>query len=156
MTGQNMTAKTIAVKMSDGTVSDTLTVAKVSDGTNGTPVSIAFLTNENITFVANKDGQIAGITVTSNVVAYTRTNKVTPTVGTITGNPTGMTVSKGAASANEIPISIVITDLTTLGSASSNSGSLTIPITYPVTTNLILSWSKVNTGATGNTGAAAT
>ena len=35
ITGQTMTAKTIAVKMSDGTVSDTLTVAKVTDGATG-------------------------------------------------------------------------------------------------------------------------
>ena len=40
ITGQTMTAKTIAVKMSDGTVSATLTVAKVTDGASGVNTSL--------------------------------------------------------------------------------------------------------------------
>lgn len=40
------------------------------------------------------------MTKTCNVVAYRGTTKVTPTVGTVSGMPTGMTITKGSASSN--------------------------------------------------------
>ena len=156
ITGTNITSNSIVIKASDGTIDDIFTVYKVSDGTDGAPGSkgdpapIAFLTNENITFSANPQGQIATTTITSNVVAYNGTTKVTPTIGTITGMPTGMTITPSTISAsNEVMLTITITNNSTLGSASNNMGVISVPVTSPVSTVLYLTWSKVNSGVTG-------
>ena len=108
-----------------------------------------FLTNENITFAGNKDGKVAATTKTCNVVAYTGTTKVTPTVGTPTGMPTGMTIEVEDASDHEIPLTITIAANATLGAAGQLNGVVNVPVTAPVETTLQIQWSKVNTGATG-------
>ena len=160
ITGSSIDSNSIVVKVSDGQVEDVFTVYKAFDGINGNPgdpgapAPIAFLTNENVTFSANAQGQITGTTITSNVVAYNGTTKVLPTVGTITGMPDGMTISKSTITAsNEIMLTITITNNSTLGSTSSNNGTITIPVTSPVSTTLKFSWSKVNAGAPGSPGA---
>ena len=102
-----------------------------------------------ITFAATKDGKIAAVTKTCNVVVYTGTTKVTPTVGTPTGMPTGMTVTVGEAVSNEVPLSIVIASNATLGGSGQLNGVVNVPVTSPVETTLQIQWSKVNTGATG-------
>lgn len=151
------TTATIKVESADGGYYDIISLYKVADGkngTNGSSTSSVFLTNENITFAADKDGKVAATTVTCKVVAYTGTTKKTPTVGTISGAVTGMTVAKESATSNEIPIKITIAAGSTLGSTGITSGTLSVPITSPVNTTLTINWSKVNTGATGATGAA--
>ena len=151
-------AATLRITTSDSNIGDTTSIYKVSDGaagaTGGTGAAavVAFLTNENITFAANSSGQVAATTVTCNVVAYKGTSKVTPTVGTISGAPTGMTVTKGSATSNEIPITITISANATLGGSGQQQGTLSVPITSPVNTTLTINWSKVNTGATGSAG----
>ena len=151
-------AATLRITTSDSNIGDTTSIYKVSDGaagaTGGTGAAavVAFLTNENITFAANSTGQVAATTVTCNVVAYKGTSKVTPTVGTISGAPTGMTVTKGSATSNEIPITITISANATLGGSGQQQGKLSVPITSPVNTTLTINWSKVNTGATGSAG----
>ncbi len=60
-----------------------------ADGGTAASSSIAFLSNENITFAGNANGQVSAITVTCNVVAYTGSMKVTPTVGTVFGRGYG-------------------------------------------------------------------
>ena len=150
---------TLRLLTSEEGVTDVMTIYKVRDGAAGASGSagssapMAFLTNENVTFAGNANGQVAAITKTCNVVAYRGTSKVTPTVGTITGAPTGMTVTKGSATNNEIPISIAIAANATLGGAGAQQGTLSVPITAPVATTLLIHWSKVNTGATGAAGA---
>ena len=152
---------TLRILTSDGSIGDTTSVYKVQDGADGGTgaagqnARIAFLTNENVTFAGDKSGQVAATTVTCNVVAYNGATKVTPTVGTITGAPTGMTVTKGSATGNEIPITLTIAAGATLGGAGQLSGVLNVPVTAPVSTTLQIRWSKVNTGATGATGASA-
>ena len=160
ITGATMTENSIVIKASDGTYNDVFTVYKVSDGTDGAngvdgqSAPVAFLTNENVSFSANADGQITATTFTTNVVAYKGTTKVAPIIGTITGLPTGMTVSNPIITANEGILTFSIANNTTLGATTSTSGTITIPITSPVSTNLKLSWSKINTGATGEPGTA--
>lgn len=155
ITGSSITANSVTVKATDGVYSDVYTVYKAFDGndgatgTDGESASMAFLTNENVTFSANASGQITATSVTTNVVAYNGTTKTTPTVGTISGLPSGMTATVGTAVNNEIPIVFTISNNATLGSALNNNGSITIPINGPLYTNLIFSWSKVNSGATG-------
>lgn len=148
---------TLRVTTSDVEVYDIFTVVKVKDGSSGSSGSsapMAFLANENITFAANQSGQVSATTVVCNVVAYVGTTKTTPTVGTIGGAVTGMTVTKDTVVNNELPISITIASNATLGGSGQTQGELTVPITAPVNTTLTISWSKVNTGATGGSGAA--
>ena len=159
VTGSTLSANSVVIKASDGTYGDTLTVHKVVDGAvgaKGDSASMAFLTNENISFAANAGGQISATSLTTNVVAYHGTQKVMPTVGTPSSVPSGMTISVDstslASSSKEVILTISIADDATLGSASSNHGTVTIPITSPVSTNLILSWSKINAGESGTPG----
>lgn len=156
ITGSTLSTNSLVIKASDGEIDDVFTIYKTYDGADGkpgdpgAPAPLAFLTNENITFSANAQGQITGTTITSNIVAYNGTDKVLPVVGTITGAPTGMTVTKSTITAsNEIMLTITISNNATLGSTSNNMGVLSIPITSPVSTVLYLTWSKVNAGATG-------
>ena len=60
-----------------------------------------------------------------------------------------MTVSEPVTTVNEQILTFSISNNSTLGSSSSNGGTITIPITSPVSTNLILSWSKINSGTDG-------
>jgi hypothetical protein len=160
--GKLMDKETLVFRADDNNGhSDIFTVYKAYDGTNGTDgapgetSSIAFLTNENISFAANAKGQAYGTVLTTNVVAYEGTKKVRPVLGTIItgGMPTGMTIAVDETASkltdNEVVLVLTITNGSTLGPTSSTSGTITIPITYPVSTNLKLSWSKINTGATG-------
>ena len=140
---------------SDANIGDTTSIYKVSDGADGSAgaagqsAPVAFLSNENVTFAANAAGQVAATSVTCNVVAYSGATKVTPTVGTVTGAATGMTVTKGSAANNEIPITISIAANATLGGTGQQQGTLSVPVTAPVSTTLTIRWSKVNTGASG-------
>ena len=155
VTGTDMTSDAIVIKVSDGTYSDTYSIYKVYDGDVGDSASIAFLTNENITFSADAQGQIANTAVTTNVVAYNGTIKVLPTIGEIKDMPEGMIINTDniKVSNNELMLTIEIIKDATLGSILSNSGTVNIPIINPINTNLTLSWSKINTGATGASGA---
>lgn len=146
---------TLRILTSNDAVSDVMSIYKVrdgADGTVGTSAPTVFLTNENMTFAGNASGQVAATTKTCNVVAYRGTSKVTPTVGTITGVPTGMTVTKGTASNSEIPLTITVSANATLGGTGQQQGTISVPITSPVSATLLIHWSKVNTGATGATG----
>lgn len=149
---------TLRIVTNDENISDVISIYKVSDGAAGStgeagqPASIAFLSNENIAFTAKSTGQARGDSVVCNVVAYTGTKKVTPTVGEITGMPTGMTVSKGDAVDSEIPLTITVEANATLGGTAQQSGLLAVPVTSPVSTSLYINWSKINAGANGAAG----
>ena len=159
ITGSAMTSNLMTIKASDGVHSDIFTVYKVSDGADGSPggkgdsAPIAFLTNENISFAANAQGQVTGTTVYCNVVAYTGTTQVTPTIGTIlsTELPSGMSINPNDITtvSNQVRIPIVIANNATLGSAQNVNGVINIPVTSPIATTLQLTWSKINSGANG-------
>ena len=146
---------TLRITTSETSIGDTTSIYKVQDGAPGgtgaagANASVAFLTNENMTFAGTKDGKIAATTKTCNVVAYTGTTKVTPVLGTISGAPSGMTVTAGTATNNEIPLTIAIAANATLGAAGQLNGTVNVPVTSPVATTLQIQWSKVNTGAAG-------
>ncbi len=143
---------TLRITTSDASIGDTTSIYKVQDGSpggQGTDASIVFLTNENITYAGTKDGKVAANTKICNVVAYTGTTKVTPTVGTPTGMPTGMTITVGTAVNDEVPLTIAVAANSTLGAAGQLNGVVSVPVTAPVETTLQIQWSKVNTGATG-------
>lgn len=157
--GSILDVNSVVINASDGVYYDTLTVYKVVDGTagvKGDSASIAFLTNENISFAANDKGQIASAVLTANVVSYHGTEKVMPVVGTPNGMPDGMAISVDATSlansSKEAILLISVANNSTFGSDSSNHGTITIPIVSPVSTNLLLSWSKINAGPEGKMG----
>lgn len=144
-----VTAKTISILASDGDIVDVITVVRTidgSDGDTGASSSIAFLTNENVTFTANSSGQIPMVSKSCSIVAYTGTEKVTPSIGTITDIPSGMTITPQSGSSNEIPLLIQISNNSTQGG---QQGTVYIPVTSPVSTTLLLHWSKANAGAGG-------
>lgn len=164
ITGSSLVANSIVIKASDGTVEDVFTVYKAFDGIDGKQgdsgidAPIAFLTNENISFVADADGLIYGETITTNIVSYQGTKKVLPVIGTIVAAslPEGMTIEKDeeatAFTDNEIVLRISVANGFNLGSTLSTNGTIAIPVISPVNTPLKLSWSKINTGAKGDTG----
>ena len=238
ITGSGLSSNSLVIRASNGDYSDTYTVYKVFDGANGSngakgdAASMAFLTNENISFAANANGEVAGQSFTTKVVSYNGTTKNTPVLGAIIGLPTGMTVvpNKGTAYSsttptttnltvtdlytnntlttkvaktllsngdsfvvgnylykydlannnfkcdtfvsegttylntivtnNEVMLTFTIADKATLGATTSINNivtpsinnSISIPVTSPVSTNVQLSWIKINTGATGAPG----
>lgn len=164
VTGSVLSSNSLVLKASNDEVEDVFTIYKAFDGTDGTPgnqgdsASMAFLTNENVSFAANSNGQAYGATITTNVVAYSGTEKVLPVIGTIisTGIPEGISVTidedATALTNKEVVLMITVDSNATLGSALSTNGEISIPITSPVSTNLKLSWSKINTGSVGEPG----
>lgn len=154
VTGASMTARTIAVRMADANgVADTLTVAKVSDGaqgTGGTPGADGYtvlLTNEAHTFPGSETAALAGST-NSTVIAYKGATQQVATVGTITGQVTGLTTSV-ASNATTAPV-ITVTVTTAL---TAQNGTLTVPVTVDgqVFTKQI-AWTVTRKGSVGQTG----
>lgn len=232
ITGASMITDSLTIKVSDGTVEDVFTVYRAfdgADGVKGDTASMAFLTNENTSFPAGADGKTNVLTTfRTNIVAYNGTEKVTPTIGSISdiyGNlPEGMSVvpNKGTAyakvelTANNAVISdlysdkdtknvinkskltngdsfvvgdylykydstnqnfksntVTVDEVTYLDRIVTNNeitllfsvptgknfgkdgnavGEVTIPVISPVSTNLLLSWTKINAGPEGEPG----
>lgn len=157
--GESLVSNSLVIKAFDGSVEDVFTIYKAFDGSDGSPgnpgdpAPIAFLTNENISFSANSSGQVELTTFATNVVAYYGTTKVIPQIGTIIGLPDGMSVAPPTITLDEALLMFSVEDNATLGSVTNTSGTITIPVTYPVSTNLKLTWSKINAGADGAIGA---
>lgn len=119
---------------------DSITLVKLSDGSIGDAASLAFLTNENMVFLANSDGISLGSTNVCSVVAYTGNTKVTPIIGDILGIPDGVSITVGEEVANEIPLTITVSPNKTLAAY----GTMYVPITSPVLTTLELRWQRAN------------
>ena len=70
--------------------------------------------------------------------------------------PEGITIAideeATALADNEVVLRLTIASDVTLGSSLSNNGEITIPVISPVSTNLRLNWSKINTGFIGEPG----
>jgi hypothetical protein len=129
------------------TLVDSQSVPIASDGATGDAAYTVLLTNESHTFAAGTSAAVAGL-ATTNVIAYKGSTRKGVTVGTVTGAPTGMTVSVSSNGTTAPTISVnVTTSLTT------RSGTLTIPVTVDGNAfTLVFSWSLALTGATGQTG----
>lgn len=126
--------------VSDNGHYDSITIVKIADGTSGSAASIAFLTNENITLLADANGTAVGGTNICSVIAYTGNTKVTPVVGEPIGVPDGMTITVGQEALNEIPLTITVAS----NIAIAKSGTIYIPITSPVSTSLVLRWQRAD------------
>lgn len=117
--------------------------------------SSATATNTSLIFAAAADGKTTeAVTMYAYIVGYTGAEKVVPVVSSITGAPSGMTATKQAAASDlTIPIKVTVAAGTNLGSAGNLTGQLTVHVTSPIKTDIVLNWAKINAGATGATGA---
>lgn len=88
----------LTIKVDDGTVSDVLTICRITDGGDGNDgvpgvdAYTVFLTNESYTYAGSTSAALAGST-TTEVVVYKGINKITPTSITVGTRPTGLTAS---------------------------------------------------------------
>ena len=169
ITGATMTAKTITVRMTNGsTASDTITVARVFDGADGaagTPgvkgdpgapgapgaagadAYTVLLTNEAQTFAGSTTAALAGSASTA-VIAYKGATQTSATIGTITGHVTGLTTAITNNGTSNATVTVTVTTaLTAL------SGVLTIPVTVDGKTfTKAFSWSVSRQGVQGSQG----
>ncbi len=160
-TGATMTARTIAVRMADANgVADTLTVAKSIDGatgatgaTGGTGPAGAdaytvLLSNEAHSFPGSTTAALAGST-TSRALAYKAATQIAATIGTITGQVTGLTTSIQNNGTTTAQFTVTVTT-----SLTATGGTLTVPVTADgVSFTKTFAWTVSRTGATGGTGA---
>lgn len=115
---------------------------KGDDGAAGAPAYTVVLSNESHTFPATDSAAVASST-TTEVLAYKGTSSMTPTIGTITGQVTGLTTSVSGTT-------ITITAATTL---TTENGILTIPITVDGKSfTKKFSWSLAKAGEKGEDG----
>ena len=159
ITGSTMTAKTIAVRMSNvvSGISDTLTVAKISDGAAGGAGADAYtvlLTNEAQVIPGTTTAGIAG-TFATQVISYKGTTPIVASISNaaIIGLPTGMTSAVTGSGTASATVTFTVTSspaLTALG------GTITIPVVVDsITFNKVFSWTLSLTGTKGDTGASA-
>ena len=111
------------------TLVDTQTVPVVADGANGTngtdgkDAYTVILTNENHTFAGSTTAAIASSTV-CNIIAYKGATQVAATIGSITGAPTGMTVTPSGSGTTNASFTVAVTT-----SMTTKNGVLTVPVT---------------------------
>lgn len=110
------------------------------------------ISNESHVFRADKNNTVVASNTSIQVYGYQGSTQVATKVGTISGLPSdGMTATINNNSSTNTSITIAVT--AALTSSVANSGTLTIPITVGnKTINKVFSWSKAQTGATGNNG----
>lgn len=128
-------ADTVAIRCSlylnggTTTLLDQQTIPVVSDGadgtngTNGADAYTVILTNENHTFTGNTTSALAS-EIECNVIAYKGATQVAATIGTITGQPTGMTTSLSNNGTTNASFTVAVTT-----NMVTKNGVLTIPIT---------------------------
>lgn len=164
-------AKSVTIRCTSGGVYDEMTIAKVSSGTNGTngkdgtngtngkdgadgkngaDAYTVILGNESHAFQGTTSAAIAASTK-CDVIAYKGATRVSATIGTITGAPSGMSTSISSNGTTSASFTVSVTSSLTTG-----QGVLTVPITVDgksFTKNFSFSVAfKGNTGATGATG----
>lgn len=152
ITGASMTAATIAVRMKDAEgVSDTITIAKVSNGASGGAGADGYtvvLTNEAQVFAGSTTAALDA-SATSQVIAYKGATQQAVTIGTITGQVTGLNTSVQNNGTTTAGFTVNVTSALT-----QQSGELVVPVTFDGKTfNKTFSWSVSRTGATGGAGA---
>lgn len=135
------TFNTLSIRVSDGTMTDTFTIARAvdgtpgtdgapgndgspgADGTNGEDAYTVVLTNESHTFAGGTTSALAGSTSTS-ILAYKGTTRVSVSIGNISGMPSGMSRSISNNNTQNASVTFSVT-----ASMSSSSGTVTIPLT---------------------------
>ena len=151
------TAKSITIRCTSGGVHDEVTVMKVSSGAKGATGAAGkdsytvLLTNESHTFAGGVSSAVAGDT-TCGVIAYKGATRVPATIGSISGMPAGMSVSKTGDGTVNAGFTVSVTPV-----MKTRQGVLTVPVTVDGKTfTREFSWSLALKGATGDRGPAAT
>lgn len=130
--------------MSSASLVDQQDVPIISNGADGYTV---VLSNESHTFAGNVSSAVSGSTF-SNVIAYKGSTRVAATIGTITGQPTGMTTSISYNGTTSARFNV---DVST--SMNTKSGTLLIPVTVDGNTfALTFSYAVAFKGETGANG----
>lgn len=123
----NIIAIRCSLYLEDGTtLLDQQTIPIISnglDGTNGNDAYSIVLTNDNHTFAGNTTSAIAS-QMECNVIAYKGTTQVAATIGTITGQPTGMTTTLLNNGTTNSAFRVSVT-----GDMTTRNGTLNIPLT---------------------------
>ena len=105
------------------TLLDQQVISVVTDGVDGNDAYTVILTNENHTFAGNTTSAIAS-EIECNVIAYKGTTQVAATIGTITGQPTGMTTALLNNGTTNSAFRVSVT-----GDMTTRNGTLNIPLT---------------------------
>ncbi len=93
------------------------------DGNDGEDAYTVILTNENHTFSGNTTSAVAS-EIECNVITYKGATQVASTIGTITGQPTGMTTALINNGTTNAAFSVTVTT-----SMVTKNGVLTVPVT---------------------------
>lgn len=132
---------------------DSQTIPIIDEGATGPQGEAAYtviLTNESHTFAADKDGKATASTVETAITAFKGATQVVATIGTITGQVTGLTTAIKSNTNGTTAPTVVITAANTLVT---RQGVLTIPVTVDGKSfTKKFSWSLSPTGATGAQG----
>ena len=142
-----------ATRSGYSSVTKRFTLAKSKQGNTGAAGKDAYtviLSNESHTFPGSTSAALAGST-TCGIIAYKGATKVNASIGTVSGIPTGMTVTPVNNNTQNASLTIAVTT-----SMTTKNGTLTIPITVDGKVfNKNFSYAlalKGNTGATGPQG----
>ena len=130
--------------MSSSSRLDSQDIPVISNGADGYTV---VLSNESHTFGGGVSAAVSG-SAQSNIIAYKGTTRVSATIGTITGQPTGMTTS---ISNNGTTSARFTVDVTT--AMTTRSGTLNVPVTVDGKSfTLVFSYAVAFKGETGDAG----
>lgn len=146
-----ITAHTAAPAAANQVDSQTIPIVDAgATGAQGEAAYTVILTNESHTFAADKDGKAAATSIETTVIAYKGATQSVATIGTITGQVTGLTTAIKANTNGTTAPTVTITVANTL---TTRQGTLTIPVTVDGKVfNKNFSFSLAPTGATGQQG----
>lgn len=138
----------VATGSASGSAANTIGRLTPGSGEEGQDGITIFLSNYAHCFAAGSTGYAESATDSVNVIAYRGNTRVATTVGTITGAPTGLTVSKINNGTTDTVLWI------NAGTSLHEDGNVTIPVTADgVTVNLSYGWTLAAKGQNGAPGA---
>lgn len=140
----NNNMATIKAESSDPDYKDVISLYKISDGSSP---YLVYLTNENITYSANSIGKVAAKTNIIKVIGFRGETQIEPILGNLKelACPEGMSVVR----IDNSTFTVAVEEGTKLGSENQISGTIGIPVTFPIETTLEINWTKVNNGQDG-------
>lgn len=120
---------------------------------NETPV--VQISGSSFVISANQNGQCSEASADYKITARVGYRSVEPVIGDLVGLPTGMILKyKETEDTGIVKLTLYVAEGETLGSDEQLSGQITVPVTYPVTEDLTISWAKINQGTDGVDGTA--
>lgn len=146
-----ITAHTAAPTAANQVDSQTIPVVDAgATGPEGEAAYTVILTNESHTFAADKDGKAAASSIETAITAYKGATQIVATIGTVSGQVTGLTATiKSNTNGTTAPTLVIAVT----NSLVTRQGVLTIPVTVDGKSfTKKFSWSLAPTGLTGETG----